>query len=52
MVFYNYDCVDKCPLKNDYQYEANREGICVIPGLICPFGYAVTPAGDGCVLNA
>jgi hypothetical protein len=50
--FYAGDCVDTCPIKNEYQYEPNRQEICVIPGLICPFGYAVTPTGDGCALKA
>jgi len=36
---------------DDYQFEPNEEGTCVIPGLICPFGYKVTYEGTGCELK-
>jgi len=50
--FYNNDCVTVCPTIEGYRYEPNDDGLCVIPGLKCPFGYRVTPSGDGCELKA
>ena len=31
---------------------ANEDGMCVIPGLICKFGWVLIPTGDGCTLKA
>ena len=50
--FYGNQCLDACPFKDGYQYEPNEEGICTIPGIICPFGYELTPTGNGCALKA
>jgi hypothetical protein len=36
---------------DDYQFEPNDEGICVIDGLICPFGFKVTYDGNACELK-
>lgn len=49
--FYQNHCVQQCPLIDEYQFEPDAQGTCVIPGLICPFGYKVTYAGTGCELK-
>lgn len=50
--FYANTCVDECPEKDGYQYVPNSEGVCIIPGIRCPFGYELTPTGNGCTLMA
>lgn len=50
--FYGASCVTKCPKKAGYQYEPNPEGICIIPGIRCDFGYELAPTGDYCLLKA
>jgi hypothetical protein len=42
---FNSTCVEFCPDK----YEANDLGQCVLVGLICPLGFKVSSAGNGCV---
>lgn len=52
MYFYGAACVAECPEKDGYQYTPNSEGHCIIPGIRCPFGYDLTPNGNGCILKA
>lgn len=42
-------CVDHCPDK----YEANDAAVnqCILVGLICPEGFHINTAGDGCIPN-
>ncbi len=49
---YANKCVNDCPTIDGYKYTPDSQGICVIPGLICPFGYQVAPGGNGCDLKA
>jgi len=44
---YNGTCVEFCPDK----FEPNLLNQCVLVGLVCPFGFTVNEAGDGCVPN-
>ena len=46
---YKSTCVDHCPEK----YEPNNATInqCILVGLICPAGFYVNAAGEGCVPN-
>lgn len=50
-LFHGSKCLRECPELNGFQYEDNGEGRCVIPGLICKFGYSLVPSGDGCALD-
>lgn len=49
LLLYKKTCVDHCP----HKYEANNATInqCILVGLICPAGYYVNAAGEGCVPN-
>jgi len=45
-LLYNTTCVQYCPDK----YEENiATGQCILVGLICPEGFYVNEAGNGCV---
>lgn len=48
--FYGTFC-ESVSNSDDYRYEPNDDNICIIPGLVCTFGYKVTPGGNGCVLK-
>ena len=50
-LFHSNKCLTECPFLNGYQFTDNGEGICTIPGLICPFGYKHTPNGEACEIN-
>ena len=49
--FHSNKCMLECPMINEFQYEPNDEGKCIIPGLQCPFGYSLLDSGDGCELD-
>jgi hypothetical protein len=38
---------------NGYEYEPDEEtnSMCVIKGMVCPFGYKFIPGGDACELK-
>ena len=45
---YNTSCVQYCPPK----YEGKNDTMqCVLVGLICPAGFTINEAGDGCIPN-
>lgn len=48
-MLYDGTCVDHCPDK----YEANNATVnqCILVGLICPDGFHINSAGDGCIPN-
>ena len=50
--FHQNKCLANCPKIGKYQYVPNRNGQCIIDGLICKFGYEVSPNGDACILLA
>lgn len=46
-LLFNTTCVQYCPDK----YEPNDFGQCILVGLICPEGFTINEAGDGCIPN-
>lgn len=48
--WYNKQCVKECPIVDGYQYQPDKNNKCVIPGLICKFGYKVSETGNFCEL--